>query len=269
MTGSDDSSRPPDRRSNPAPFYDDVLSVSAKTTFEAVTHALHAHRLDRHRRGEPRRRAGTRRTGRVRQRRGHRRARRPPVPDVCAPDGGRPRDARRGRSSSNAAPTTRCITRAIRRIIASRAASRPSRSRSRRTAVAPTSTSTIAPRAFRRRCSTAISRRPTRMCAPETITTATSTGGPASRNGGAASSGSVRRRTEAIDASSRPVRHSDDASPRQEEHRRDGRRLPEGVAGRRRHRRGDGLRLRALVRVPGPRQRQSRGLRPRSGARFS
>ena len=65
MTGSLDSSRPPARRSNPAPFYDDFMGVSSKTTFEAVTHALLRIQLDRRRGREPRRRAVTRGAGRV------------------------------------------------------------------------------------------------------------------------------------------------------------------------------------------------------------
>ena len=39
-TGSSGSSRRPDRSWSPAPFYDEIVSLSSKTTFDAVTHAL-------------------------------------------------------------------------------------------------------------------------------------------------------------------------------------------------------------------------------------
>ncbi len=248
----------------PGPFYDDFMVLSSKITFEAVTHALQRDPADRRLGREPRRRAVARRAGRDRQRRSHRRGRRSPVPDVRAPDSRRARDAR-------AVATVQAWRRQP-------VFHKGYPTNYRGQGGMPSVQISIA--LDGRRADIDVDYRassfPTSLFNGH-LTSANSdvrAGNNYDRHvsrwtgfqkwwGGFF--GTRQTRAEAPGASARR-RHSDDASPRQEEHRRDGQRLPDRVAGRGRHRRVDGLRLGAIVRVPRPQQRQSRGLRLRPGA---
>ena len=250
----------------PGPFYDEILSLSTKTTFDAVTHALMTTQLtDRIGRGAGRR-AGARRAGGCRQGRGGRRAGRSAVPDV------RPPRRRRVDTLERSQQFKRGVDNSVYH--------KGYPTNYREQGGMPSIQISIAPgppaRGHRRRLSLV---EPSRSALFNGHLTASNSDVRAGNNYDRhlnrwtgfqnwwRSFFGVRQE-RAPETRRRRARWRCPKTPRagKARHRRDGQRLPAGVAGRRRRRGGDGLHLRALVCVPGAGQRRPGGLRPRHGA---